>query len=109
MFKVNSFEELALICKVVAKCVGTQIEIREYKNLARPWASICFMTDHFGGIHTMLHYDYGTGNLRKDFGTPKEFDVCDIKELFDIVKADYEHELKVRDMAGVAEFINSQY
>ena len=63
--KINSFNELANICKIIAVGYNTMCEIKEYPQY--DFAQICYMTDKFGGTYTILHYDYGTGKLTKNF------------------------------------------
>ena len=103
----EKYSDLVFACKCLAAFLETQVDIREYRDYG--WVSIVFMTDHFGGCYTLLHYDLRTGNLRKDFGTEKELDIDCLSTLYKIVKEDLEHELKVRDMQAVSDFINSEY
>ncbi len=107
MIRINNFNDLAFSCKVLAAMLETQVVIREDKEYN--WAAIMFQTDNFGGIYTNLHYDYGTGNLRKNYGTDKELDIDSLSTLYKVVKEDLEHELEVRDLAYISECINAEY
>lgn len=106
MIRVN-YPDLVLACKCLAAFLKTNVDIKEY--IYYGWAQIAFKTDNFGGVYTILHYDFGTGNLRKDFGTEKELDIDCLSTLYEIVKEDMEKMLEARDMEAVSDFINSQY
>ena len=102
-----SYKDLVFACKCLAAFLETHVVIKEY--LEYGWVSIVFETDSFGGCYTILHYDLGTGELRKDFGTDKELDIDRLSTLYQVVKKDLEHELEVRDFDALSDFINSQY
>ena len=101
------YEDLVFACKCLAAFLKTHVVIKEYREYG--WVSIVFQTDNFGGCYTILHYDLGTGDLRKDFGTEKELDIDRLSTLYEIVKEDLEHELEVRDLSYVSEMINAEY
>lgn len=103
----ETYKDLVFACKCLAAFLETLVEIREYKEYG--WVSIVFMTDKFGGSYTNLHYDLGTGNLRKDFGTDKELDIDCLSTLYKVVKEDLEHMLEVRDLDYISECINDEY
>jgi len=103
----ENYQDLFLSCKVIAACLETIVEIKEYKEYG--WANIAFMTDHFGGVYAIFHYDYGTMELRKDYGKEEELDIDRIKTLYDIVKEENEKAMKARDFEALSEFINDQY
>lgn len=103
----EKYSDLVFACKCLAAFLKTHVVIREYREYG--WVSIVFETDSFGGCYTNLHYDLGTGNLRKNFGMKDEFDIDCLSTLYEVVKEDLEHMLKVRDFDGLADFINSQY
>ena len=103
----EKYEDLVFACKCLAAFLSTHVDIKEYNEYG--WAQIAFKTDNFGGVYTILHYDFGTGELRKDFGSEKEMDISRLCDLYQIVKADLEHELKVRDLDYISEMINAEY
>ena len=103
----EKYSDMVFACKVLAAMLETQVKIQEYPEYG--WVSIVFQTDNFGGVYTILHYDLGTGELRKDYGTEKELDIDRLSALYKIVKEDMEKMLKARDMEAVSDFINSQY
>lgn len=107
MLRLDNFFDLVLICEVIAEGYNTMVEVKEYKEYG--WASICFMTDKFGGIYTNLHYDYRTGELRKNYGRPDQMIIHDINTLFRVVWDDMQYMLKHRDFKALNEFINDQY
>lgn len=102
----EKYQDLAIACKCLAAFLETHVEIKEYREYG--WVSIVFKTDNFGGSYTILHYDLGTGNLRKDFGTEKEIDIDRLSTLYQIVKEDMEAMLKERDFGALADFINAE-
>ena len=103
----EKYSDLVFACKVLAAMLETQVVIKEY--LEYGWVSIVFQTDSFGGCYTILHYDLGTGELRKNYGRSDEIDIDRLSTLYQIVKEDLERELKVRALEAVSDFINSQY
>lgn len=103
----ENYKDLVFACKCLATFLETHVVVKEY--LEYGWVSIVFETDSFGGVYTNLHYDLGTGELRKDFGTDKELDIDRLSTLYQVVKKDLEHELEVRDFDALSDFINSQY
>jgi len=103
----EKYEDLVFACKCLAAFLETHVDIKEYNDYG--WAQIAFKTDNFGGVYTILHYDFGTGNLRKDFGTEKELDISRLCDLYQIVKDDLERELKERDLNYISEMINAEY
>jgi len=103
----EKYQDLVFACKVLAAMLETQVKITEYPEYG--WVSIVFQTDNFGGCYTILHYDLGTGNLRKDFGTDKELDIDRLSTLYKVVKEDLEAILKVRDLEYISECINAEY
>lgn len=103
----ENYKDLVFACKCLAAFLETHVDIKEYEQYG--WVSIVFKTDNFGGSYTNLHYDLGTGNLRKDFGTDKELDIDRLSTLYKVVKEDLEHMLKVRDLDYISECINDEY
>ena len=103
----EKYDDLVFACKCLAAFLETHVDIKEYNDYG--WAQIAFKTDNFGGVYTILHYDFGTGNLRKDFGTEKELDISRLCDLYQIVKDDLERELKERDLNYISEMINAEY
>lgn len=103
----EKYEDLVFACKCLAAFLETHVVIEEYREYG--WVSIVFQTDNFGGCYTILHYDLGTGDLRKDFGTKDELDIDRLSTLYKIVKEDLEHELEVRDLSYISEMINAEY
>lgn len=103
----ESYKELLFACKCLAAFLETHVDIKEYTEYG--WTSIVFKTDNFGGSYTILHYDLGTGELRKDFGTDKELDIDRLSTLYKIVKEDLERELRERDFSKISELINDEY
>ena len=103
----ETYKDLVFACKCLAAFLETHVDIKEYKEYG--WAQIAFETDKFGGTYTILHYDFGTGNLRKDFGTDKELDIDRLSTLYKVVKEDLEHMLEVRDLDYISECINDEY
>ena len=103
----EKYEDLVFACKCLAAFLQTIVEIKEYPKYG--WSSIVFMTDRFGGVYTILHYDFGTGNLKKNFGTDKELDIDCLRTLYQVVKGDLERILKERDFEDIYERINEEY
>ena len=103
----EKYSDLVFACKCLAAFLETHVDVKEYREYG--WAQIAFKTDNFGGVYTILHYDFGTGNLRKDYGTEKELDIDRLSTLYKIVKEDLEHELQVRDFDALSDFINAEY
>lgn len=103
----ENYKDLVFACKCLAAFLQTHVEIKEYNEYG--WAQIVFMTDKFGGSYTILHYDFGTGNLRKDFGTDNELDIDCLSTLYKVVKEDLEKMLKERDLDYISECINAEY
>lgn len=103
----EKYEDLVFACKCLAAFLETHVVIKEYREYG--WVSIVFQTDNFGGCYTILHYDLGTGDLRKNFGTKDELDIDRLSTLYKIVKEDLEHELEVRDLSYISEMINAEY
>lgn len=103
----ETYNDLVFACKCLAAFLETHVDIKEYPEYG--WVSICFKTDNFGGVYTILHYDLGTGELRKNFSTDKELDISRLCDLYRIVKEDLEHELKVRDFDYISECINAEH
>lgn len=105
--KINSFNELAYICKMIAVGYNTMCEIKEYPQYN--FAQICFMTDKFGGTYTILHYDYGTDKLTKNFGHEDAMEIDSINCLFRVVWDDMQAELKARDLDEITALVNAEY
>lgn len=103
----EKYEDLVFACKCLAAFLETHVDIKEYDDYG--WAQIAFETDSFGGVYTILHYDFGTGDLTKDFGTEKQLDISRLCDLYQIVKDDLERELKERDLNYISEMINAEY
>ena len=102
-----SYSDLVLACKMLAGMLESIVEVKEYTEYG--WVSIAFMTDRFGGCYTNLHYDLGTGELSKDYGTDKEFDIDSLCTLYKVVKNDMERMLEARDLDYISECVNSEY
>ena len=103
----EKYQDLVFACKVLAAMLETHVEITEYPKYG--WVSIVFQTDKFGGCYTILHYDLGTGELRKNYGRHDELDIDRLSTLYQVVKEDLDHELKVRDLEYIGECINAEY
>ena len=103
----EKYSDLVFACKCLAAFLKTNVEVKEYSEYG--WVAIMFYTDKFGGCYTNLHYDLGTGNLRKNYGMESELDIDCLSTLYEVVKEDLDHELKVRDFDALSDFINAEY
>lgn len=101
------YELFCNFCKVVASRLHTMVEGHTYNDYG--FASIAYMTDKFGGVYLMLHYDLESGKVIADYGSADEQEITSANQLCELVRARRDDMLEKRDMDGVYEFINSQY
>jgi hypothetical protein len=102
-----TFAELAKICKEIARDLHTIVEVKDYPEYK--WGNIAFMTDKFGGVYTNLHFDHKTQVVTNWYGTKQAEVINDTAQLAKVVTKQMQHELKVRDLDSVYDYINSQY
>lgn len=110
MFK--NFLEFKEYCQSInnhlLEVVGTTIvEFYEYPEYN--WCQVAFMTDHFGGIYAIFHYNMITGEITYNYGHPTAIKMVNKNMIEDQVRLQLYYMLEHRDFDALSDFINSQY
>ena len=104
MFKTKS--DFALYCKLLAKSLGTIVEVKHYNDYGFSMAA--FMTDHFGGTYCNIRYTHSSGDVVDTFD--KELKVYRFTSALDAHIAERKANMESRrDLNEVSEMINAEY
>lgn len=103
----KNFNQFRTACEFIARQQHTFVETREYPEYG--WASVAFMTDHFGGVYVNLHYDLKTCEVVNWYGSKMQLAVTTLKQLRELVERERVKLLKSRNLAHICEMINAEY
>ncbi len=100
-----NYTEVVKICTQIACDFRTIVEVKNYPEYR--WASICFMTDKFGGVYSILHFSHDTNVLTLNYGSKGERIINTEEELRMIVNQQRKAMLKARNFDDLADFLHA--